>query len=187
MKHNTKYEIRNTKYHRGFTLIEFLIVITIIIFIVPSLFGLIYSLLRQQVRITALQEVKRQGDLAFNHMKVSIKNNAVSTYSNLSGATAICATTGSSAAATSSMYFLDKADPNSYFGYSLSNSVLQYEQSPSTTTALTNSSVAISSLLLGCTKTSEFVPPLVSLSFIVSEPANNISLTYKTLIKLNTH
>lgn len=180
--HGSRYTIRE----KGFTLIEFLIVLSIVVFIVPSVFGLIYSLLRQQSRIIALQEVKRQGDLAFNHIKVNIKNNAVSTYSNLSGATAICATTGSSSAATSSMYFQNATGLNSYFGYSGSGTAIQYLQTGSSA-AITNSAVNVSSLALGCTKVSEFTPPLVNLAFTVSQSANNVSLNYKTLIKLNTH
>lgn len=182
--HATRYTIRR----RGFTLIEFLIVLSIIVFIVPSVFGLIYSLLRQQARIVALQEVKRQGDLAFNHMKVSIKNNAVSTYNGtLASPSAICATTSSSSTANSAMYFLHAEGLNNYFGYSLSSSVLQYERTASATAQLTNSSVAISNLSMGCTKDSEFTPPLVDLSFTVSQSANNVSLGYRTLIQLNTH
>jgi len=187
MKPDTQYPIPNTQYRKGFTLIEFLVVLSIIIFIVPSVFGLIYSLLRQQSRIVALQEVKRQGDLAFNHMKVSIKNNAVSTYNgSLASPVAICATTGPSSTGAS-MYFLNATGLNSYFGYRLSGTTLQYEQTPATSTELTNSSVVVSNLVLGCTKTSEFAPPLVNVSFTVTQPANNVSLSYKTLIKIKTH
>ena len=182
----TQYSIPNTGYRRGFTLIEFLVVLSIVIFIIPSVFGLIYSLLRQQSRGVALQEIKRQGDLVFNHMKTTINNNAVSTYSDLAGTTPICASTGSSAAAASSMYFLNNTGVNSYFGYNLSGSALQYVQTGSAAT-LTNSAVNVSSLALSCTKVSEFAPPLVDLAFTVSQSANNVSLRYKTLIKLNTH
>lgn len=171
---------------KGFTLIEFLVVLSILVLIVPSVFGLMYALLRQQSRIIALQEVKRQGDLAFNHMKVTIKNNAISTYSDLSGTTEICTTTSPTAAGTS-IYFLDATGVNSYFGYGLSGTGMEYRRTSASATPLTNSSVNISNLVLGCEKSSDFSPPLVNVSFKVTQPANDVSLNYKTLIKLNSH
>ena len=186
----TQYSIPNTGYRKGFTLIEFLVVLSIVIFIIPSVFGLIYSLLRQQSRVVALQEVKRQGDLAFNHMKTTINNSAVSTYNGSLGTpAAVCATTSSIYTGSSGapMYFLNASGVNSYFGYSLNGTALQYEQTSAAASALTNSSVVISDLAFGCTKNSEFSPPLVNVSYTVTQSANNVSLGYKTLIKLNTH
>lgn len=176
----------STIHDRGFTLIEFLVVLSIIVFLVPSLFGLMFALLRQQSRIIALQEVKRQGDLVYNHMKVSIKNSAASAYSDF-GTTQICVTSPTSVDNLGSMYFLDAASLNTYFGYKLNGTWLEYERTSAGVTALTNSSVTVSNLEMGCTKNSEFAPPLVNVSFTVTQPSNNISLNYKTLIKLNPH
>jgi len=192
MKNKIKKTLLDSRYtirDHGFTLIEFLIVLSIIVFIVPSVFGLIYSLLRQQSRIVALQEVKRQGDLVLNHMKIAIKNSAVSTYSGtLESPVAICSTAPDSSSNLDSMYFQNVTGLDSYFGYSLANGTkLQYEQTSSAEADLTNASVEVSNLTLGCSKSTEFTPPLVSVSYTVTQPANNVSLNYKTLIKLNTH
>ena len=146
--HATRYTIRD----RGFTLIEFLVVLSIIVFIVPSLFGLIYSLLRQQSRIIALQEVKRQGDLVYNHMKVAIKNNAIATYSDIAGTTEICTTASPTVtgATGAPMYFLDVEGVNTYFGYSMNGSGtgLDYKRTSASDIPLTNSSVTIGNLVL---------------------------------------
>lgn len=179
----TRYTIQE----RGFTLIEFLVVLGILIFIVPSVFGLIYSLLRQQSRIVALQEVKRQGDLAFNHMKVSIRNSAVTTYTDSAGAIAICTTAADPLIGATSIYFLNAIGSGSYFGYRLSGTDLLYDQTSSPPAQLTNSTVRVSNVVLGCTRTTAAVPPLVNVSFTVTEPTNNASLNYKTLIKIGAH
>lgn len=172
---------------KGFTLIEFLVVLSIVVFIVPSLFGLMYSLLRQQSRIIALQEVKRQGDLVFNHMKTTIKNSATATYNGtLASPTAICTTSGSSWTG-GAMYFLDTTGVNSYFGYSLSGTGIVYEKTSVATTQLTNASVTVSNLVLGCINSSDFSTPLLNVSYTVTQPDNNVSLNYKTLIKLKSH
>lgn len=173
--------------NNGFTLIEFLVVLSIIVFIIPSLFGLMYALLRQQSRIIALQEVKRQGDLVFNHMKTTIKNSATATYNNtLVSPTAIC-TTSPTSSSGNLMYFLSSNGVNSYFGYSMSGTGIVYERTGSSSTPLTNSTVTISNLVLACTRDSNYSPPLVSVTYTVTQPSNNVSLNYKTLIKLKSH
>lgn len=172
---------------KGFTLIEFLVVLSIIVFIVPSLFGLMYSLLRQQSRIIALQEVKRQGDLVFNHMKTTIKNSATATYNNtLASPIAIC-TSAPTSASGSLMYFLSSTGVNSYFGYSMSGTGIVYEKTGSSSTPLTNSTVTISNLVLACSRDSDYSPPLVSVSYTVTQPSTSVSLNYKTSIKLKSH
>lgn len=193
MNQQHKKKLQATGYRlqvRGFTLIEFLVVLGIIVLLVPSIFGLIYSLLRQQGRIVALQEVKRQGDLVFNHMKVTIKNNAGAPYSDLAGTTAVCTSAvapDDTFSTNTAIYFLDGSDVNSYFGYKLEGTSISYEKTGSAPTTLTNSAITVSNLVLGCERDSEFSPPLVNISYTITQPANSVSLNYKTLIKLNTH
>lgn len=184
---NKFYALRSKLKAKGFTLIEFLVVLSIIVFIVPSLFGLMFSLLRQQSRIIALQEVKRQGDLVYNHMKTTIKNSATGTYRNtLASPIAIC-TIASTSSSGGAMYFLSATGVNSYFGYSMTGTGIEYEKTGFSPTPLTNSNVTISNLVLGCTRDSDYSPSLVNVSYTVTEPNNNVSLDYKTLIKLKSH
>lgn len=200
-KNKKLYVLRSKLKARGFTLIEFLVVLGIIVLIVPSLFGLIYSLLRQQGRIVALQEVKRQGDLVFNHMKTTMRNQGGSISSSTSRTgpyTPQCRNAGESFSqnSTNVLYFEDPTNPVLlYFGYrptvsgAITKIVLETNRAgpPYDLRDLTNSSVTVSNLVIGCTKNSEFAPPLVNISYTVTQPANSVSLNYKTLIKLNAH
>ena len=190
MNENNQNKLQVTSYKfraKGFTLIEFLVVLSIIVFVVPALFGLMYSLLQQQSRIIALQEVKRQGDLVFNHMKTTIKNSATGTYgNNLAAPIAICNTSPTSSSG-SSMYFLSSTGVNAYFGYSISGSNIVYGKTSAAAEPLTNSTVTVSNLVIGCTKDSDFSPALVNVSYMVTQPNNSISLNYKILIKLKRH
>lgn len=174
----------------GFTLIEFLIVLGIMVLIVPTMFGLMYTLLRQQTRIIALQEVKRQGDLVFNHMKTTIRNNATATYNgSLALPTAICATAPLTATGPR-MYFLKATGVNSYFGYSLSSSSIIFEQTGAAQTSLTNSSVTVSGLTIGCTKDADYASTLINVAYLVTDGTVNntgVSLNYTTSFTLKSH
>lgn len=178
---------------RGFTLIEFLVVFSIVTLVVPSLFGLTYTLIRQQGKIIALQAIKRQGDQVLNHMRTSIRNSAVGTYNGtVASPIAICTTGGSSSPTNTRMYFGKAGATASYFGYSTTvdastgKSVAQYELDGSTS-RLTSTSVTISSFNIGCRRSSDYTTPVVTISYTVTEPINNVSLTYQTVVKLRNH
>lgn len=173
----------------GFTLIEFLVVLSIMLLIVPTMFGIMYALLRQQTRIVALQEVKRQGDLVFNHIKTKIRNSATAPYNgSLASPTAICDTAPSTLASQPLMYFLNAAGGNQYFGYSLSSSVINFEQTGITQIPLTDSSsVTVSGLAFGCTKSTDFSETVIDVAYLVTEPTTGVSLNYKTYLTLKSH
>jgi len=65
----------------GFTFIELIVTISIVAFTLPALFAIVFSIFRQQAKITALQEVKKQGDNLLSRMKSTIENSALKIYS----------------------------------------------------------------------------------------------------------
>lgn len=60
----------------GFTLIELVVVIAITGIILPSLFTIIFTLLRLQIQLTQIQRLKEVGDYASNNMITTIRTNA---------------------------------------------------------------------------------------------------------------
>jgi len=85
---------------KGFSLLEIIVVLGVLGLLLPSVFGIVYIIMQQQLRIHRLSQTKQQGDLVLNYMKESISRNAVgvgsalgspqcvnsaSTYSNASG------------------------------------------------------------------------------------------------------
>lgn len=57
---------------RGYTIIEMLIVITLLTIIMPAVFSIIYTLLSHQMKIYRIIETKRQGDRIMSFMKEKI-------------------------------------------------------------------------------------------------------------------
>lgn len=184
----------NKSWMRGFTLIEFLVVFSIVTLVIPSLFGLTYTLIRQQGRIIALQVVKRQGDLVLNHMKTTIRNNARGVYNGtLAAPSALCTTAGSNSSNNTKVYFQKSTLASSYFGYSTtvdagsSRTLLQYESTGAATTQLTSTALSVSAISIGCSRTTDYSNPVLTISYTLTEPVNNVSLTYQTAITLRAH
>ena len=65
------------KFNKGFTLIETIVVIAVIGLTLPVLFATILTLMRQQIKIYRLSQVKREGDYIINLMENTIRNRAV--------------------------------------------------------------------------------------------------------------
>ena len=176
-----------TIYKKGFTLLEFLVVLSIVVFIVPALFGVMFSLLRQQSRIYALQEVKRQGDLVLNHMKTTLKNYGGTTYSSsgfvagsLSAPVVQCFVSGSSfqQPLEGNLYFEDGESPGTFFGYrSIVGTTIRFETNSTdpalTQTDLTNAGVTLSAsnpLTVLCSRSNDLSTPLITISYTVQHP-----------------
>lgn len=64
--------MKNRKRNKGYTIIEMLIVLTLLSIIMPAVFSIIYTLLNQQMKIYRIIETKRQGDRIMSFMKEKI-------------------------------------------------------------------------------------------------------------------
>src|SRR3989344_3748847 len=74
---------------KGFTMIEMLIVITLFIILLPTIFAILSTILRQQLRMYRMVEAKRQGDAALTFMKERILREGI-TIRNSSGTISYC-------------------------------------------------------------------------------------------------
>lgn len=183
---------------RGFTLFEILIVTGIMAVLLPVLFVIVYTTLRQEAKINAIRQVKLQGDAAKEVMVNLIKNNAYTIYNTDPGTTAtqVCASANTSYTTTPSttMYFHDQN--NDVFSFILSttgtNTVIASRSSLlATPLSLTATPITISNFTLSCTKTSDNVPPFVTISYQAGysnvgacTSANQVCLNYSVPVEM---
>lgn len=198
MKHETfkisqKYRASWFRLHAsGFTMIEMIIVIGIILITLPVIFGLFFVNFQAQSKVFILQEVKRNGDYSLNVMESLIKNRVHSIYSDQAMTSEVCSTKNSSGTQSSHpgpIYFKDKDGKLLYFTLS-SGRIASYSAAVSYN--LTNSKVKASILTVKCSRTQTFSPPLVSVSFQIDQAQGAryeeiASLYYQTKIKLRNY
>ncbi len=180
---------------KGFTLIEMLVVVGVVALILPAVFSIIFTILRQQAKIYALQEVKRQGDFVLNNMRTVLKNSAVTVHSGTppTDSNLVCAT--ASGPSSGQIYFKDRF--NNYFSYAVDSAQLIASSSsiPSTSTGLTNDKVKVEegTFSIKCERGAAFSPPIISISYVVeydsasSRPEDTASFTYQTKIQLKSY
>ncbi len=154
----------------GFTLVEMLVVIGIVAITLPATFAIIFAIIRQQARVYALKQVKREGDFVLNKLDDNIRNNAIGIFTDasLSSNYEVCNLANTSASNTSgNFYFKDKI--GNWFQYSSSpDNSIAFQSAVSSTSNLTTSAVKISNFLISCNRWAAFSPPIVSISFDIN-------------------
>lgn len=182
-------------FKKGFTLIETLVVVAIIGLSLPVIFALFITTLQSQAKVAITQEVKRNGDYALDIIEHNIKASAYTIYSDAAQTTEVCTTRSSPStpASSATVYFADKNNSLFYFSQ-LSDRIAWFaaNQNPQTT-YLTAPNVKVIDLSITCNRTASFSPPIISISFSVSqnEPSprheGTASLDYRTKIKLRSY
>ncbi|MEN9327749.1 MAG: hypothetical protein RI947_557 [Candidatus Parcubacteria bacterium] len=178
---------RNT--HKGFTLIEVIVVIAVIGMIIPAIFSVIVAILQQELKIYQLSEVKRQGDTALAIIESTVKLNAVSINDAGTGGNAVCDDAGDTGDAD---YFRD--DEGNWFRFSVSNDRIASSSSiVNATNDITKSTVVVSDFALTCSRPNGAAPPLINVQFTVSAGGTSTrqeeraSITYRTKLKLRNY
>lgn len=188
--------LTNLFYERAFTLIELVVVIGVIGVSLPVIFGLFFLTLQQQSKIYILQEVKKNGDYALNTIRSTIKQYGEkvtdSGYQN-----EICPVLPTpTPTPASTLYLVDKfGNRFKYFQTSTTPSRIASESSTLgiNNWYLTNDKVNVDSLGFTCYRTNPFSPPVVAVSFSVSQAQTSApheekaSMTYTTKIKLKSY
>lgn len=180
------------KKYSGFTLIEIILVIAVIGIALPALVNIVFTIVRQQYRIVALQEIKSQGGNALNSMQTTIRNNAIGVYQESGLTTAECAINSSQYGPNdgTSFYFKDKEGKYFHFFYvNLGGGSGNYIASQSavvSATKLTNTRVGISNFSISCKKSVAYSAPIISINFTVSHNEGS-HLDYSTKVKLRNY
>ncbi len=184
----------------GFTLIETIVVIAVIGITLPVLFAIILTLMRQQLKINRLSEIKREGDYISSVIENTIKDSAISIHSGepVNDSTEICTEALSFSNPSTSLYFLDKN--KNWFGYQFTGNTLASEsanlENPSIN--LNSSKIFISAFSISCTRSTVYSAQSVQFSFDVcydtglpdctsTRPEEIASLHYQSRIKLRNY
>src|SRR3989339_1702143 len=136
----------------GFTLIEMLVVIGVVMLVVPSIFVIIFGIMREQTKIFRLSIVRREGDFILNNISNLIRSEAVTIHYDdpPTEANQVCAI--SDDVYTSPDKRLIFTDPeNNWFRILWSSNVIAYYSSYTASSVNLNSSNAIvEDFSIGC-------------------------------------
>ena len=181
---------------KGFTLIETIVVLVVLSLTIPTIFAIIFGIVRQQTKIYRLSKVKEEGDFILNTTATLVKNSALSIHSGNppSDANEECASSGESYSSTSRLFFKDQE--GDWFRILLSSDkISSYSSSTTTSVFLNSGKTIVSGLSIGCDRVADYSPPVVNLSFDIcyvvstgnctsTRPEETASLHYQTKIKL---
>jgi len=187
--------VSQKKRKNGFTLVELLIGLSVISLIIPIVFSLFFLVLQSKAKILILQEVKKNGDYTLSTMQYFIKNRAIKIYNSDLKTNEVCTTASGFSTPSSSdyVYFAD-ADDNLFYFQLASGKVASYSAVISPNPQyLTNTKTTVSNLTITCSRSGTFSPPIVSVSFTVTNPPSAVkheekaTLNYQTKIKLRNY
>lgn len=172
----------------GFTLVEVIVVISTLAFILPIITIILFMVLRQQLAITRMTEVKRQGDLSSTLIQNTLERDVEKIYDISNNE--IC--TGAVVTATNVSYFVDAK--SNKISFVVTNGVL-IKRIINTTGVITDSpmtnvqkvTIEEPSLSIKCIRSRLFTKPLVQVSFsiipsgnIIADEQNAARLYYST-------
>lgn len=178
---------------------ETIIVIGIIGMILPVIFSIIFSIIRQQTKVYVLSVVKREGDNALNVIENSIRNKAVSIHSAIPDTTnEVCKGLSlqhpaSGTSNGSDFYFSDSE--GQYFRFMLTNNEIASSSSIANASVDLTSDVntRITDFDISCLQTNVQSAPIVDIHFKIeqkqslSQRAEDVAaLDYSTKVKLRT-
>lgn len=177
---------------RSFTLIEMIVVISVIAITLPSIFAIVFGIVQQQTKIYRISKVKEEGDYILNLISNTIKNRAFSIHSSSTadGSDQVCKDSPSSIAPANSLYFRDLS--NDMFGYSFSSNTISSASSKfASSISLNSDKISIDNFIIYCDKnTTTFSAPIISIEFDISyklastRPEDSANLHYQTKVKL---
>lgn len=185
------------KFKGGYTLIEVIAVVTIIGIALPSIFSIIYVIVREQAKILAITKTKSEGDYAFNIIDNLLRNSAVTIQTSsdpLNNSTNRCndpATSPSYSPINGSNFYIKDKYGNLSRLYTTADGKIASDSSIlNASSELTSSKVIVTNFAISCTTRSKFSSPVISISFkvqyntISTRPEDIASLNYQTKIKI---
>ncbi len=175
---------------KGFTLIEMLIVLTVVAIVLPTVFTIVIVIMRQQVRIYKVVETRRQGDYILTFIKDRlVRSNQILDYP---GGTQLCASAPSASSASdgSAVAFLGNDDVQyrifSQTSGGTTNLMFASPANSATPITINNNLVDITNFSVQCGRRAGLGSPLINVSFTVrfKDPDFSVSIPYQTKVKL---
>ena len=174
---------------KGFTLIEMLIVLTVVAILLPTVFSIVIVIMRQQVRIYKVIETRRQGDYILTFIKDRlVRSNQMLNYP---AGTQLCATAPSTSTATNgaAVSFLGNDDIEYRIFSQVSGTTTNLMFAlPATSSGITinNNLVEVINFSVQCGRRAGLGAPLINIAYTVrfKDADFSVSIPYQTKIKL---
>ena len=189
----------------GFTLVEVIIVLSIIALSFPILFSTLFVVTRQQVATNRLTDVKQQGDAVMNYLTTQIRNNAIQIQT-FNGVNWVSACERASSGVEK---ITNSTTPQPFYGsisflngetqsdsiFKVAKGQLCRQTRPDapagidTTVceeALTNRSVVVSNLVIQCINIDTTTSPFVEISFVLTGAKGEVVGVDSTTMNFST-
>lgn len=176
----------------SFTLIELLVSVSIIALILPAVFAIFFTMMRQQVVLMAYRDMIRQGDSISNNMKNIIRTRAlrVTDSTDPGSAIDICPlVTTPTPTGFPSLILLDTEDsPITFFQEGASPNRIA-SSSASKTYYLSTDGVIVNNLKFTCYRIRDNTAPVVQVSYTVNKSAlyRDIALPYTFTVRTRSN
>jgi len=187
------------KSKKSFTLIELIVAVGIVGLVLPSVFNIFFTIIRQQLILVAYQEMKIQGDSVQRNIKNMLQNRIayISTgdYSSVDNCPVVNETTPIPTYAPD-LYMKDRNGISVHY-FSLPNPTpvastsytIASDSGGLKTYYLTSKDVSVSEVGFACYHNNDFTPAVVLTKFTVlkSTQFRNISLPYSFKVRLRDY
>ena len=188
-------------HRKSFTLIELIVAVGVVGFILPAVFSIFFTIIRQQLVLVAYQEMKYQGDSVQRNIINLLQNRAsnVTNSTHTLQSSDICPLPLSPTPTYSPAFYVGDRDgafihlSQAVLLGSSSNTVasasVNFDQSVNKTYDLTSNKVSITNLGFTCVRINEFTPPIISAQFTVQKSTTfkDISLPYAFNVRLRNY
>lgn len=178
--------------NKSFTLIELLVSVSIIALILPALFAIFFTMMRQQVVLMAYRDMIRQGDNISNNMKNIIHTRALRVTDSTDPGTAIdiCpVVTSPTPTGFPSLIMLDTEDNAiQFFQEGVSPNRIA-SSSASKTYYLSTAGVLVNDLSFTCYRIRDNTAPVVQVSYTVNKSAlyRDVALPYTFTVRTRSN
>ena len=177
-----------TKKRHGFTFFELIVAVAVVSLILPTVFTIIFIMIRQQLVLYGYREIKKQGDSVYSNIQQLITENGIMVTDSNYTYKEICPIYPTpSITMGSDLYLLD----TQMNGITITGNtqIASISASTNITTYLTSNDVTISGLTFTCYKTNAYSPSVITVSYAVNKNVlqHTISLQYRFKAQLRPY
>lgn len=178
---------------KSFTLIELIIAVGVVGLVLPSIFSIFFTMMRQQLILVAYQEMKQQGDSAQRNIINLLQNRAAYITDSNYTETDVCPVVPLPTPTNSPNIYIKDRDENSMSLYTLlvseTNTIASSSGNRLSPYNLTTDIVAVSGLAFSCYRINEFTPAIVSVAYTINKGTafKDMSLPYAFTVRLRNY
>jgi type II secretory pathway pseudopilin PulG len=177
---------------KSFTLIELFVAVGIVALVLPAVFSIFFTIIKQQLVLISYQEMKHQGDSVQRNIK-NVLQNRVAEVTDSSYVTAdMCPLLTTPTPAYTELYMRDREQNRISMYKILIDSIptiASFSADANKTYYLTSPDVLVTDLGFSCYRVNEFTAPIVSTTFTVSKSTvfKDVSLPYSFSVRLRNY